>query len=202
LGTGFGQTGIGMGTGTTSAFGAQQGSSVIGRAGAGAPGQQGYNAIQQGGYAGTTGTTATGRGTMTRGVTTQQQFGATTTRGGTTARGQARGQTRGATTASQQTALQIRVNVELGFEAPTPAPAVVTSNLVSLLDRVFTDRNLGVAPQIEMDGGTIVLRGLVASESQRQVVARLVAMQPGVSSVRNLLVVGTASGDSTEQQDN
>lgn len=49
--------------------------------------------------------------------------------------------------------------------------------------------------EVELDGGTAVLRGTVASESDRRVAERTAKLEPGVRQVRNELVVAAPAGD-------
>jgi hypothetical protein len=48
-------------------------------------------------------------------------------------------------------------------------------------------------PEIEFVGDTVVLRGIVNSESDRLVLERLISMEPGVGEVDNQLTVGEAT---------
>ncbi len=59
-----------------------------------------------------------------------------------------------------------------------------------------------VAPRVELVGRTATVSGFVPSEHERAVIARMIALQPGVSEVENLLSVDpfapTAGEDSAE----
>ena len=82
----------------------------------------------------------------------------------------------------------IRIRLEVGFAAPRPAPSVVAANVRARLASLAVDHSLG-KPQVTMEGGTVVLRGTAETESQRRVLANLVAMEPGVTAVRNEIIV-------------
>ena len=56
------------------------------------------------------------------------------------------------------------------------------------LGRILATQNIA-APDLTMEGGVAVLRGVAATEGQRLVLERLVAMEPGVSAVRNEMTV-------------
>ena len=47
--------------------------------------------------------------------------------------------------------------------------------------------------QVEMEGETVVLRGTVPSERDRDLAARLALLEPGISAVRNELRVVPSS---------
>jgi hypothetical protein len=90
----------------------------------------------------------------------------------------------------------VRVRLEMGFSSTPAAPSVVASNLNTRLAQLSVDHSLG-APQISVEGGTVVLRGTAESESQIQVLERFVMLEPGVMNVRNEMVV---AGQTTEEQ--
>jgi hypothetical protein len=82
----------------------------------------------------------------------------------------------------------VRIRLEVGFTAPQPAPSVIATNVRARLARLAVDHSLG-QPQVAMEGGTVVLRGTAETESQRRVLERLIAMEPGVLGVRNEMIV-------------
>ena len=93
---------------------------------------------------------------------------------------------RGAVGGQGQT--QVPIRLTLGFQPqPVEAPRL-TATLTQRLTRVPA---LPSASQIrlEMAGQTVVLRGTVASEDERQLAEGLVRLEPGVAAVRNELVV-------------
>ena len=49
------------------------------------------------------------------------------------------------------------------------------------------------APDIEVDGDTVVLTGTAASDSQRLVIEKLVSLEPGVWQVSNQMTVAGSS---------
>jgi hypothetical protein len=86
----------------------------------------------------------------------------------------------------------VRIRLELGFPAPRSAPSAVATNLNTRLTRLAVDHRLG-QPQIAVEGGTVVLRGIADSDSQRRVLEQLILLEPGVMSVRNEMVVAGAT---------
>jgi BON domain len=82
----------------------------------------------------------------------------------------------------------ITFTAEVRFPAPPVAPAAVRTNLQTLIARVPELKNPGDV-RIEIDGGTVVLRGRVASEDERRLVEGIVRLEPGVYEVRNELTV-------------
>jgi osmotically-inducible protein OsmY len=98
----------------------------------------------------------------------------------------------------------VRIRLELGFAAPRTAPTVMATNVNTRLARLAVDHNLG-QPQIAVEGGTVVLRGIADSESQRLVLEQLVLLEPGVTTVRNEMVVAGVTAEEpppTEQASN
>jgi hypothetical protein len=89
---------------------------------------------------------------------------------------------------------QVRIALTLGFEpmasaAATPVAAIAQQRLPRL-----PGVNLVGAPQVLMEGRTAVVRGLVASERDRELVSRLLLLEPGVSAVRNEMTVAGSTG--------
>lgn len=84
----------------------------------------------------------------------------------------------------------IRVSLRLGFTYAGPPPAAVSRQFARRLRRL---PNLPSAKSIkvEMDGRTAVLQGAVESERERDLIARLVLLEPGVSDVRNEMTLAT-----------
>jgi hypothetical protein len=84
---------------------------------------------------------------------------------------------------------QVRVPITLGF---TPAfqtpPPLVANRVQDRLARIPQLRDNGPIT-VEMDGRVAVLRGGVVSTDERELVARLVLLEPGISGVRNELQV-------------
>ncbi len=92
----------------------------------------------------------------------------------------------------ENSVMPVRVRLEVTFDRPpTPLPAVATA-VRGRLDKLFTRRSI-VAPDVELVGETIVLRGEAASESQRLVIEKLVSMEPGVFAVENQMTVRESS---------
>jgi hypothetical protein len=92
---------------------------------------------------------------------------------------------------------QVRIGLTLGF---TPPPAVTTATTAAVAQRLTQLPGLSLAdnPQVLLEGRTAVVRGTAASEQDREMVSRLLLLEPGISSVRNEMTVaqGTADPDS------
>jgi hypothetical protein len=88
----------------------------------------------------------------------------------------------------------IRVRLQLGFPASRRAPTAVATDLNTRLARLAVDHRLG-EPEVAVESGTVVLRGVAESESQRRVLEQLILLEPGVMSVRNEMVVATAPNE-------
>ncbi|HEY3395330.1 MAG TPA: BON domain-containing protein, partial [Lacipirellulaceae bacterium] len=85
----------------------------------------------------------------------------------------------------------MRIRLEVGFTAPRPAPSALATNIQTRIARLAVDHSLG-QPQVFVEGDTVVLRGVADSESQRLVLANLIALEPGVRAVRNEMTVAGA----------
>jgi hypothetical protein len=97
-----------------------------------------------------------------------------------------------AATAAAPVEQAMRVRLQLGFTPPRPSSAELTNTIRTRIGRILASQNI-VAPQLTMVGDVAVLRGVAATESQRVVLEKLVAMEPGVSAVRNEMTVAALS---------
>jgi PPE-repeat protein len=84
--------------------------------------------------------------------------------------------------------LPLRVELEVAFDAPRPTPVAITNRLRTRLGKILADHGIA-QPEVTMEGDTAVLRGVAATESQRLVLEKLVALEPGVRQVRNEMLV-------------
>ena len=185
--SGFGTTGLGSGFGTSGI-----GSSGFGTGGSGSSafGSQGFG---QSAYGAQGGQSFVGRdsGDM-QGLFNQigrgsnqffQQLNRTMGGGN---------QNRNRPTGQQENAeLPVRVQLNVAFDHARPRPSVLAATVRSRLEQVLAGRNIA-APQVEVDGDTVILRGTAQSESQRLVIEKLVSLEPGVSTVENQLTIADA----------
>jgi len=82
-----------------------------------------------------------------------------------------------------------RIPFEIGFASPAAAPPAETSaRIQTRLSRIPQVRKMGQV-SLDLEGQVAVLRGQVASENDRELVARLVLMEPGIADVRNELTL-------------
>lgn len=88
---------------------------------------------------------------------------------------------------------QFRVPLRLGFKPALSESHVSTNfkNLLSRIPQVASSSSINVS----MAGRMAVLTGTVQSEAERDLVARLARLEPGISSVQNDLVVGSESNN-------
>lgn len=91
-------------------------------------------------------------------------------------------------TQEQNVVLPVRVRLDVAFDRTPIAPTAVATTVRGRLDKLLTRRNI-TAPDVEIVGDTVVLRGVAASESQRLVIEKLVLMEPGVLGVENQMTV-------------
>ena len=85
----------------------------------------------------------------------------------------------------------MRMEVRVAFVAPQHTPAVVGTRLQNRLTKILTDHNM-TQPAVVMQGDTAVISGVAASDSERQVIGQLVALEQGVRAVRNEMTVAGA----------
>lgn len=86
----------------------------------------------------------------------------------------------------------VRVRLDVAFDHPPMQPAALATAVETRLERVLTQRAIA-APEVEIVGDTVVLRGVAPSESQRLVIEKLVSLEPGVTSVDNQMTVDQSS---------
>ncbi len=86
----------------------------------------------------------------------------------------------------------VRVQLRLSFDYPRLESRQVAVTLQSNLTRALDLQGL-VAPRVELDGGTATVSGSVPNERERAVIERMLALQPGVSNVKNLLTIDPAA---------
>jgi hypothetical protein len=86
----------------------------------------------------------------------------------------------------------MRIKLQVAFTPSRPSPAALEQTIQTRLGRILSVQNI-VPPQVTMVGDVAVLQGAAASESQRLVLEKLVALEPGVRAVRNEMTVGPPS---------
>lgn len=94
---------------------------------------------------------------------------------------------------NERSAVLTRLSV--GFDAPSASDRTSVA-ATRTLERLTREGRLGVTAPIEVEsqGATVVLRGTVATEHDRNLAEQLVRLEPGVSAVRNELTLATDSG--------
>jgi len=174
-GSGFGSSGFG-----NSSFG-QGGSSGFGGSGFGSGGQNG------GGQSFVGRDAADMQNTFTQSNRASTQFFNNMNR-------QMSRNNRTPTTSSKNPPQRLRMEVRVAFNAPQPGSEVVANTLRTRLTKILSDHQM-TQPVITMQGNTAVIGGAAASDSERQVIAQLVSLEPGVRAVRNeMTVAGEPSG--------
>lgn len=86
---------------------------------------------------------------------------------------------------------QLRTSIRLGFDGPLPASPQATAQFERRLTKIPQLQVTGPV-SVTMEGSTAVLRGLVGSERDRDLAARLALLEPGIADVRNELEVRPA----------
>jgi hypothetical protein len=97
----------------------------------------------------------------------------------------------------QQGRTQVRIALTLGFEPPLPpSSAGPEVTPIAQMAQQRLPRLPGVTlvgtPEVWMQGRTAIVRGVVASDRDRELVSRLLLLEPGISSVRNEMTVAQA----------
>jgi hypothetical protein len=107
------------------------------------------------------------------------------------------GRGRGGRNNSQEenAALAVRVRLDVAFDAPPVQPSVVAGNVRTRLATTLSRQNVA-APEVELAGNTVVLRGVAKNVSQRMVIEQLVRMEPGVFAVDNQMTVAANPSES------
>lgn len=207
----FGSTGMGSGMGASSTgglsmmnaanlsggfgilgFGAANGFGSSTTGGSSMYGGRAYGAVTQAG--GGMGMSQGGGG----GRTSSSSGSTSTGTGGGGAAAASRGGRRGASNTSQAAKEQqawFEPRVEIGFETPTPQIAAIASHVATSIGAGKPGRFRGV--QVAFEGGTAILRGVVATPNDRILVEQIALLEPSVSAVRNNLTVGGSTSSPT-----
>jgi hypothetical protein len=82
----------------------------------------------------------------------------------------------------------VRVRLVPAFDMPPTVTAPTNVEMHARLSRVLQSRGVG-SPQVEFVGRTAFLRGVVATERERELLGRIVSLEPGVSKVENLVTI-------------
>lgn len=82
----------------------------------------------------------------------------------------------------------IKVQLRPEFDVPVQPPLQANAPLQSRLTREFAAAGAS-STQIEIAGRTAVIRGVVATPRDRELIARLAMLEPGVSAVENLVEI-------------
>jgi hypothetical protein len=93
---------------------------------------------------------------------------------------------------TQNSANQLRFRINLGFTVPMPTTTEVSARFTDRLPKLPGLASVS-GLTVQMDGQTAVLQGVVASESQRDLISRLAKLEPGIGEVRNELTVAAPS---------
>jgi hypothetical protein len=85
----------------------------------------------------------------------------------------------------------IRTSLQLGFDYPTTVSPQLSGQIGQRLSNLPQIRT-SVPFRVSVDGRTAILQGTVATEHERDLAARVVLLEPGISDVRNELTVDPA----------
>jgi len=177
------------------------GRTTVGGTGGGTPSAMGViTPYESGGFVGAgvedvrsamTATGAAREGSQTTGRG-QTGFGASQLgRGGQSRRG-------GGAFGSRTSTPEIRARLRTGFRFARPAPAQRSSRLASRMEKSSWLQHRSPM-EVTIEGGTAVLRGVVATEHDRVLAERVAKLEPGVRRVENLLTLAPASESPSTQ---
>jgi hypothetical protein len=93
---------------------------------------------------------------------------------------------------------EMRVRLEVAFNAPRPTTEQLASSLGTKLSTILARQGI-VAPEVTLEGNVAVLRGVAATDGQRLVLEKLIAMEPGIRAVRNEMTVADATATESAQ---
>jgi hypothetical protein len=85
----------------------------------------------------------------------------------------------------QQSRSAVKVSYTSAMPSRPAAPAAVADRLSNALSSISSSGPI----QVQMQGETAILRGVVATDHQRALAAKVALLRPGVSQIRNELVV-------------
>lgn len=203
MGGGFGSGGSGM-----SGFGAGLGSNSLGSAGFGSS-QFGSNGFGSAGFGGS-GFGSSGNGSgygggqyggggqsfVGRDATDMQGVFGQTSRSSnqfiqqmTRNMGQTNRRQRQNNKTQQNPPQPMRVEVRVAFNPPQQTSTQLADTIRTRLTKILSEHQMSPAG-LHMEGATAVISGVAASESERDVIAQLIALQPGVDNIRNEMTVG------------
>jgi hypothetical protein len=195
--SGFGGSGFGGGSNFGGSFGNAFGSNGFGSGGGGGGGQ-GFGQGMNGGQGGQGGQQFIGRSDSDTqammkalGKNSNQFFQQMNRTLGQANRGKQANQQKANAT------LPVRVKLNVTFATAPPQSSALATALHGHIDKLLIARKI-TAPEIEVDGDTVVLRGTAESDNQRLVIEKLVSLEPGVYQVSNqMTVAGSSPADST-----
>ena len=186
---GFGSSGMGgMGGGMgNSSFGRSGGgNSSFGNSGFG--NSSGFGGGQQGG-----GTSFVGRDATDMQGTFQQTSKAQTQFFNNMNRQMSRNNNRDRKSKTTSNPAQpMRMEVKVAFNPVRPTSDAVAARVQNRLSKILADHNM-TQPLITVQGDAAVISGAAASDNERQVIGKLVALESGVRSVRNEMTVASAT---------
>jgi osmotically-inducible protein OsmY len=84
------------------------------------------------------------------------------------------------------------VQLRPAFVAP-PLSATQVAKVQPRMAKQLTSLGL-VSAQVELVDGTAILRGIVPTERDRELIARMASLEPGVSRVENLVTIQPPPG--------
>lgn len=102
--------------------------------------------------------------------------------------GRSANQGRGSGNTSRRGRGDIRTTISVAFDFPKRPPATLGTDVAARIARIGAIKALS-SVGIVVDRGTATLRGVVATDHDRQLIDRLVRLEPGVWKVKNELVV-------------
>ena len=105
---------------------------------------------------------------------------------------------RNTSAASKEQQAWFEPRIEIGFEVTTPQVTAIASSVATSLGATKPgSRFRGV--QVAFEGGTAILRGVVATQNDRTLAEQIALLEPSVSAVRNDITIASRPTPATGQ---
>ena len=100
---------------------------------------------------------------------------------------------------NQRGKASLRIPMRVGFKVPVAQMAARSQQFATRVPKIPGFAKVkGLS--VEMDGETAILRGTVESDEQRELMERMAKLEPGISAVRNELLVASVDATTPESE--
>jgi hypothetical protein len=98
----------------------------------------------------------------------------------------------------QNSVRTVKAQLKLGIAVPVSAPATVARQFNRRIAHIPQLRDAGQV-RMRLEGGTAILEGVVATDNDRNLMAQLVMLEPGIVAVRNELQVDPTAAPAADK---